>query len=131
MQRPSLVHVRVGDDIPNLIFHLALAPNVKQLMLPCLETDDSDDAEDTNLLMEYPKPPTAPVCLDSLYIDQPSTFFALLSAPNSRVSISNLQKLVVRSHIIEDHTAILDLLRFCLDTLEDLEIIPAHHGTIS
>ena len=56
MRRPSLVHVRVGDSIPSSIINSALGPNVKHLMLPCLETHDG--TEDTRFLMECPNQPT-------------------------------------------------------------------------
>ena len=126
MQRPSLVHVRVGEHIPSSIFNLALAPNIRHLVLPGLETDD--DAEDTQFLIDYSNQPTAPVCLESLYTNRPSTFLALLASPKSRVSMSNLRKLVVLSQSTDEHLSISFLLQFCYDTLEDLEISPTHYG---
>jgi len=123
MRRPSLVHVRVPDHIPRSIFNLALAPNVKHLVLTNLEND-----EEAEYHVRCPNQPTAPVNLESLYIFRP--LVVLVSAPDSRVSISNLRKLVVHSDFVEDHPAIFYLLQVCLDTLEDFEIDPTHHGML-
>ena len=66
MRRPSLVHVRVPDHIPRSIFNLALAPNVKHLVLTNLEND-----EEAEYHVRCPNQPTAPVSLESLHIDRP------------------------------------------------------------
>ena len=124
MQLPSIVHLRVGDQIPSMIFNLAIGPNVKYLILPCLETCA------THRLVQPPRQPINPVYLESLYIDRPFIFVALLSAPNPRLSLSSLRRLCVHSPDILEHEKIWQLLQFCLDTLEDFEFIPIHHGMV-
>lgn len=124
MQLPSIVHLRVGDQIPSIIFNLAIGPNVKHLNLPCLETCA------THRLVQPPRQPINPVYIESLYIDRPFIFVALLSAPNLRLSLSSLRRLCVHSPDIQEHAKIWQLLQFCLDTMEDFEFIPIHHGMI-
>jgi len=125
MGRPSLVDLQVGDHIPGDIFNLSLAPHVKHLMLPHLETCA------THRLVAPPRQPTNPVHLESLYIDRPFIFVALLSAPTCRLSISSLRKLFVRSPAVQEHEKIWQLLQFCLDTLEDFEFNPTQDGMLS
>ena len=122
MQLPSVVYLRVGDQIPAFVFNFALGPNVKHLALPLLETCA------THRLAEPPRQPINPVHLESLHIDRPFIFVPLLSAPNSRISLSSLRRLCVQSPDILEHEKIWQLLQFCLDTLEDFEFIPIYHG---
>ena len=124
MGRPSLVAVQVGDHIPGLVINLALSSSVKHLTLP-LERHAIDG------LLERPRPTTDPVYLEYLYIGRPFLFLALLSVPISRLSISRLRKLFVRSPALEEHASIWQLLQFCLNTLEDFEFNPNHDGMLS
>jgi len=72
--------------------------------------------------------PTA-VSLESLYVYQLFVFVPFAS--NSRITITNLRKLVVNSRFLNEHFAILNLLHLCRDTLEEFEINPSFHGMLT
>jgi len=125
MRHPSLVHVRVTDTIPNSLLNWALAPNVKHLVLQHLSV--ALRTPEGHLI--FPECPTAPVSLESLYVYQPFVFVPFAS--NSRITITNLRKLVVNSRLLDEHFAILNLLHLCRDTLEEFEINPSFHGMLT
>jgi len=125
--QPSVDHVRVGDHIPSFILNFALSPHIKHLKLPHLGRMCS-----TLPLVKPPREPVEPVYLESLSIDRPFAFVALLSAPTSRLLTgSSLRSLFVRSPNVEEHAIIWQFLQSCLDTLEDFEFNPTQDGMSS